>query len=284
MGYLYTILSTVGLTFIAGIGIHLLFSLAGIIFLGFPSAIKIGMYVIALSEKANVAPEIALLLGFAAALAIILLFAWIFVKVSLDSFVVIGLASVVATEALLRSWDSVTNGTLGISGISRPALLASLPSIAVVSIVLGLLCLLLEYVLLKTWVGRALRAYRESDLTLQAMGVHTSRFMQGIIFVAGFFFMLSFAIFLWRVQYLDPQMAGIPTLIEFSSIAILALKPKLRSIIFAVLIVELLPEMLRFLSLPAAVMGYVRGMLYAALLMFFLAKISGSLMTENRKL
>jgi branched-chain amino acid transport system permease protein len=284
MGYLLTILATFFTTLQSVTGIHGVFSLAGIFFLGSPVVMKLSIYALAIAQRAGVPPHYAFLIALGVAIVAGILFAYLFVKVSADSFAVLGLAALLASEALMRSWDDVTNGVLGISGIQRPDLFSSLPSLAMMFGVVTLLIILLQYVLLTTWVGRSIRAYKQNEIALEALGRPTKKIAQGLIIFTSFVYGITGAFIAWRVQFVDPQIAGMPYLIEIVTMGILALSPRIRSLVWAALFVTFFPEILRFLSLPVTMMGYARLLLYSLALLYLIRKLSPKLALSNRQI
>lgn len=282
MGYIYTIILAFLGTLISAIALHGSFSLAGIFFLGVPVTMKMAIYTLAIAEKAGLAPEIAFLLAVIASALVGLIFAILFVKLSADSFAVLGLAALLASEALLRSWDGVTNGILGIAGIARPELLSSLQSLTIgVAIVAGVL-LLFQYVFLQTWLGRAVRAYKQDEVSLEAQGIPTRRVGQLLILITSVISALAGIFLAWRIQFIDPSVAGLSMLIEVLTVSILALRPSVRALALAALFVSFFPEILRFLSLPTSVMGYARLLLYSVVLLILIRKLAPKLSTANR--
>ncbi len=282
MGYLLTILANLSGSILSGVGLHLVLSMAGIFFLGYPTIFKIAAYTLAISEKAGLGPELSMLLALAVSLLAALFFCKLFIKVSGDSFAVLGLASILAMEALTRSWDSLTNGVLGIAGIRRPEMMTSLSSLVFAVGFFALIFFTAEYLILKTWIGRALRAYKENEIALQSIGIPTQKLGQKMLLLTSMLGAIAACFFTWRVQFLDPSAFGIPLLIEFLTFAILALKPKMRSVAFSAAFVVLIPEILRFFNFPSAILGYTRILIYALILMVLIRKLSSTfIVTRN---
>jgi len=283
MGYFLTTIATFFTTLQAAAGIHGVFSLAGIFFLGVPVVMEMSIYALAIAQKAGIPPQYAFLIAMLVAVLCGILFAYLFVKVSADSFAVLGLASLLASEALLQSWDSVTNGILGIS-VKRPDFFNSLPALAILFGMAMAIVLILEYVLLKTWLGRTIRAYKQNEIALEAIGRPTKKIAQALIIFASCVYGLTGVFIAWRVQFVDPQIAGIPYLIEIITMGILALSPRVRSLAWAALFVTFFPEVLRFLNLPTTMMGYARVILYSLVLLFLIHRLSPKLAISNRQI
>jgi branched-chain amino acid transport system permease protein len=87
---------------------------------------------------------------------------------------------------------------------------------------------------------------------------------------------------IWRIQFLDPSFGGIVLLIQVVTIAIIAAKPKVRWLAVATLIIVLLPEILRFLNLPSTIIGHLRNLLYAIIMIAITRNISNNLLPQKR--
>ncbi len=270
MGYFFLLINRLGQTFLMGTGVHLTFSIGGMFFLGFPTVVKVSSYALAISERNGVSPELAFGIGIVTSLLSGLFFGILFLKLSSDSFAVLGLVSIVATEALARSWDSVTNGVLGLPGIVRPEFMQSAPFFSLVTVVLALSCLIFEYVFLQTRYGRYLRAFKEQPQYLEAQGVSSRKVAVCVLLISNLLLGIGGMFTLWQVQFIDPSFGGLPLLIELFTLGIIALKPKVRFSVFGALFVVFLPEVLRFLPLPTSMFGYLRILIYSMFLIGFL--------------
>ena len=106
------------------------------------------------------------------------------------------------------------------------------------------------------------------------MGVSSARLAQTVIVISSILISFSASIFVWRVQFIDPSIAGIPVLIEFLTISIIAFRPELRAVASASLFVTFLPEIMRFLDLPSTSFGQLRILIYSVLLIALLHTFS----------
>jgi branched-chain amino acid transport system permease protein len=274
MGYLLTIITTLSANLMAGTAIHGVFSLGGIFFLGLPAVCKLAAYTLAIAQRAGLTPEWSFLLAIATAALAGVIFSLLFVRLSPDSFAVLGLAALLAMEALLKSWNEMTNGVLGIAGIERPDLLASLPAMAAAYLIFALLLLTVHYLILHSAPGRLIRAYRQNETALQSMGVRTRRLGGKMVLLSSVILSLTAILFTWRIQFIDPAILGLPFLIEIVTIGILALAPQLRAVAGSALLVTFLPEIMRLFALPATIMGNARLLIYCLVLLFLLKKLA----------
>lgn len=282
MGYFLTIVSFFFNTLIEGVAIHMVLSLAGIIFLGVPTVVKASLYALAIAEKAGIAPEISFVIALLVSIVVGLMFGFLFTRVSADSFAVLGMASMLALDALIKSTDKITNGVLGISGVVRPTWMSDLAAVTIATVVVGFICLGVEAILLQTPFGRRMRAFKEDEITLQSLGLNTKRFSRKVIVITSVFLSLAASLFLWRIQFLDANFGGVAFLVFILTLGILAVKPKLRYVVLGAAVVSFLPEILRFFQFPSSLMGYIRDLLYALFLILLVHQLHTRFIPSRR--
>lgn len=282
MGYLYTQLARFFETVVASVGLHSTLSVGGISFFGFPVAFSAGAYAFAIIMKQGGTfwPALVGALGVGALLGAGYIV--MYRRLSNDSFAVFSLASVLAFDALVRSWDSVTGGVLGIAGVSRPPFARPLMFLVVFQAVVAVAFLLVEYGMLRAPFGRALLAHRENKNVLESLGVSAHRTGSYAILFACVASAAAGLLTIWRIQFLDPSFGGIPLLIQVLTVAILALRPRIAWLIGATVLIVLIPEALRLFAFPAAILGHLRLALYAAFLLVLVGKVSARYRVEKR--
>ena len=266
MGYLFTVISRIWEASLAAIGSHLTLGLGGIFFLGFPVAFWTGAYGYAIAAKAGIAVVLSLVVGIALSAGAGALFAFFYSRMSNDSFAVITLASVLAAEALIRSWDSLTGGVLGIAGVPGIVPGQTLKSLVLLQTAIACFALLVESVLLKSPFGRSLRAIKENKSALTAMGTSAKRTGHVALLFAALFAGVAGILTAVRIQFLDPSLGGFVLLIQILTIAIIANAPKTTRLLCVTALIVLLPELLRFFDLPVSILGYSRNLFYALML------------------
>lgn len=267
MGYILTTLCRFFETLIASIAAHLSFSLAGIFFLAFPVTFSFSAYVMVILQKqTDMGLSLAIISALLATGVLGTFFAYAYTKLSNDSYAVLTLASLMAFDAVVKSWDAVTGGVLGVSGIIRPELVSTLPQLAAALGVTVLVLLAFEHILLKTHFGRLLRAHKESEELINSLGTSSKHVGMIVIILACILSAVAGIFAIWRIQFLDPSFGGVLLLLQLLTIAILAQKPKILWIVFSALFVVLIPEALRFFDLPSSLLGHMRMLLYALLI------------------
>lgn len=282
MGYWLTQLANIFETAISAVGAHLSVVVCNIFFLGMAVMMSLGPYAMVILQKKGLSLPIALSLTFLIVLAASLIFVAAYLKLSAESFTVFSLASVLAFDALLKSWDNVTGGVLGIAGITRPGIIPTLSALVIMECMFAVVVLTGEYVILKTWFGRALLAMKENKYVVESFGYSTKKLGSALIVIVSLTSAFSGILFIWRIRFIDPSFGGLIFLIQVLTIAIIAAKPKIRWLILSTLIIVLLPEVFRFFALPPTIIGHLRNLLYALSLIVIVKSVSGSLLPQKR--
>lgn len=282
MGYALTLLSNIFGTFIVSVGTHLTVTVSGIFFMALPVTYASGAYVMVILQKAGLSLPLAILISILFALMLALFFAVVYIKMSDESYAVFTLSSLVAMDALAKSWDSVTGGVMGISGITRPDFISTLPKLVLFQGVIALIIFVVEGVLLKTAYGRHLRAHKENKIALASLGTSAKKTGAIVITLALALGAVEGILAIWRIQYLDPSFSGIQLLLTILTVAILANKPKAGFLGLATIFVILLPEALRFLHISSVIMGHMRVILYSLLVIIMIRILSGRSSTADR--
>lgn len=282
MGYLLTLLLKFGQNLIMGSGMHQVFSVGGIFFLGFPTILGTSVYVLAIAERAGISPLVAFLLGVISALITGFFMAYLYAKMSNDSFVVLGLSSIIAFKALALSGGELTNGARGIKGVLRPEFMEKLLPLAIATLIVAGLFWIIEYGIMSSWIGRAFRANKEDARAVEALGISRKKIDYFLIIYSSVLFSIGGMFMLWHIQFLDPDFAHLELMIQLLTIGILALKPQLRYLFFGVTFVVFVPELIRFLELPSDILGHLRILIYSLTLMGFLYLLRDKLTIAKR--
>src|SRR3989344_9663080 len=119
MGYFLNTVTRIWETTLEAVGGHLTLGVGGILFLGFPASFWCGAYGYTVSAKAGLTVSASLIIGIILSASMGAIYMFFYSRMSNDSFAVMALASVLGMDALIRAWDSVTGGGLGIAGVQR---------------------------------------------------------------------------------------------------------------------------------------------------------------------
>lgn len=176
--------------------------------------------------------------------------------------------------AILLNWTELTRGPLGIPGIPKPSLfsinfsnnLAFLVLIAVISVV----CYLLIRRIVHSPFGRVLESVRDDELASKTLGKNTSKAKSLSLMISAFFAGLAGSLYAHYITYIDPSSFTIMQLIPVLCIVIIGGLASLKGTLIATMIIVLLPEPLRFIGFPSSIVGPMRQIIYALILLLIL--------------
>ena len=283
MGYIYTQIARFWETALLAAGSHLALSVGGIFFFGFPVAFSLGAYVFAILVGTGIGFWPAVFFAVFMSAGVGLVYALLYGKLSNDSFAVFTLASVLALDALIRSWDSMTGGVLGIANIVRPAWVHTFLDLILLQGAVAAAVLIIEYFFLRSPFGRALQAHKEDKILLEASGVSSFRVGSVVLVLSVIFSACAGILAAWRIRFIDPTFGGIPILLQIVTISILAFTPKVRWLAGSTLFVVLLPEVLRFFNFSSTVVGPMRLLVYSVMLIFLVKRMATSYTLQKRQ-
>lgn len=189
------------------------------------------------------------------------------VKLKGDYFILATLGFQMIVYTVLYNWTDVTRGPYGIPGI---------PSIKLVGIwevsgVYGYFFLTTAIAVLVAFLfksikyspyGRVLRALRNDEHSVAAMGRNPIAFKSWAFFLSAAFSGLAGLIYASYVSYIDPTSFTIDESIFILSALFIGGTGNIRGPILGALFVVILPEVLRFVGLPDAIAANMRQIIY----------------------
>ncbi len=287
MEYLIHLGILVSLYLILAQSFNMTFGLGRLLNLAHVSMYAIGAYVTALlSTEYHATFAVALVWSVIAGGLFSLLLIPIAKRLSDVSLAVGTLAFSALVSALLVNWKSLTRGVLGIPGIPRPTLGGAVfdenANFLILSGGIALASLVLLFVLFRNRFARAMRATGEFEHAALALGVATSRLRAYSVVLASAFAALAGSLFAAYLSYIDPSSFLFVEMIFVMTIAVVGRPGSYWGCIIATVFLVLLPEPLRFISLPASVLGPMRQMLYALILLAVVYKNRGRLFPPQR--
>lgn len=176
--------------------------------------------------------------------------------------------------AILLNCRWLTNGPVGISGISRPHLFGfslsnNLVFLFLVLIIAGA-CYLIMAIITRSPFGKVLESVRDNELASKTLGKNTVKIKSISLMISAFFAGLAGSLYAHYMSYIDPSSFTIAALIPVLCIVFIGGAASLKGTIIATFFVLLLPETLRFIGLPSSIMGPLRQIIYAIILILFL--------------
>ncbi|HLD12448.1 MAG TPA: branched-chain amino acid ABC transporter permease [Candidatus Nanoarchaeia archaeon] len=175
---------------------------------------------------------------------------------------------------LFLNWSSLTRGPLGIPGIPRPEIFgfiiktppAYLLFVAVIAIIICIIC----WRITTSSFGTLLTAVRDDQLGLQVLGKNVFLLKAKAMILSACFAGIAGSLFAHYLSFIDPGSFTLTEIILVFTIVIVGGIASIKGSIIATFVIILLPELLRFLALPSAILGPLRQVLYALLLLIIL--------------
>lgn len=272
--YILHLLILISIYIILSAGLNLALGYTGLLNLGHVAFIGIGAYTSAILVKSG-SPFI---IAFIAA-GIIPTFAAYFLvystrKLKGDYLALATLGFTFIINSLLLNLAFLTRGPMGIAGIPKPSFfglqIASNFSFFIFSSGICLASLFILYLIVKSPFGRLLQAVRDDELGLLVLGKDTFKLKYKSLMISAFFAGIGGSLFAHYISFIEPSSFMIGELILILTIVIVGGIASMRGTIIATFVIILLPEFLRFLSLPSSVIGPARLALYAVILLVIL--------------
>lgn len=190
-----------------------------------------------------------------------------------------GLATIAAAELirlLIRNLDAVTNGVRGLRGFSH---LTGSAATTYLMLVLCLLAIMLSSALIvHSSIGLRWRAIRENRGKALSLGIPVAKFQFGGFVMSGAIMSFGGALLAPLLQYIEPNIAGLSTLVQTVLMVALGGGGTLYGPVIGAVAITLLPEFLRLanelrlviyggtlilvvLALPGGILGFIVGKL-----------------------
>ncbi len=256
------------------LSLNLVVGYGGMLHLGHIAFFGIGAYTSALLTLHQVPFAVALVLAGLVAAGAAWFLAHITVRLKGDYLALATLGFALVVYSVLLNWTSLTNGPLGIAGIPKPSFggwyLQGTDSYFLFAIIILLLVLLVLYRLTSSRYGRLLEAVRDDEVGAAMLGKNVARLKVQSLMVSAFLAGLAGSLLAHYISYIDPSLFYLSDLIVVFTIIMVGGLASLRGTVIAGLVIIALPELLRFIDLPSHLLGPMRQIIYAVILLLIL--------------
>ncbi len=195
-------------------------------------------------------------------------------KLSGDYLAVATLGFSFVTYSVFLNWSSLTRGPLGIPGIPRPRIfgwhIVSAGDYLIFVVLVVLVALGFFFLLTRSRYGKLLQAVRDDAVGAAALGKNIVRLKWQSLVIAAFWAGVAGSIYAHYISFIDPATFYLEEIIVIFTIVIMGGLASFKGSIIATIIIIVLPELLRFVALPSSLIGPVRQILYASLLILIL--------------
>ncbi len=269
--YLIHLLILIGIYAILAVSLNLAIGYTGLLNLGHIAFFGIGAYTSTLLTM-NGVPFI---FAFLIAGLFSSLFGYLLVittkKLKGDYFALATLGFSFVIYSLFLNLQSITRGPLGISGIPKPSFfglgISSNFSYLIFVLIVTLISIYLIYKIVKSPFGRLLNATRDDELGLRVLGKNTSKLKYKTMMISAFFAGIAGSLFAHYITFIDPSSFYLGDILLILTIVIIGGLASIKGSIVATFLILLIPEVLRFLALPSSLIGPLRQIIYAIILL-----------------
>lgn len=200
------------------------------------------------------------------------------VRLKGDYFILATLGFQMIVYTVLYNWTDVTRGPYGIPGIPGIKLLGlwdisgNIWAYFIVSTIISFVVICLFRKLKKSPYGRILKAIRDDELSVKALGRDTAQIKSWAFFLSASLTGLAGLIYASYVSYIDPTSFTLDESIFIVSALFIGGTGNVKGPVTGALFVILLPEILRFVGMPDTVAANMRQIIYGlalVLVMYF---------------
>ncbi|MFH1650279.1 MAG: branched-chain amino acid ABC transporter permease [Candidatus Woesearchaeota archaeon] len=272
--YLIHVLIIMGIYVILATSLNLALGYTGLLNLGHVAFFGIGAYTSALLTKAGVPFLIALLAaGIIASLAgWLLVFATRRVKGDYLALATLGFSFVV--YSLMLNLTKLTRGPLGIPGIPKPNVFGWVVNTGteylIFVVIIAAITLFILHRIVKSPYGRLLQAVRDDETSTKVLGKNAFKLKREAMMISAFFAGIAGSLFAHYITFIDPSSFNLLELVLVFTIVIVGGIASMKGSFIATIILLAIPEALRFLELPSSVLGPLRQIIYAVILLVIL--------------
>ncbi|MEM7602257.1 MAG: branched-chain amino acid ABC transporter permease, partial [Verrucomicrobiota bacterium] len=172
------------------------------------------------------------------------------------------------------TWENLTNGPFGISGIPPANVLGWVPdsplSFAIFATSLAALCGFILWRLQSSPWGRLLLVTRDDELAARGLGKNTRLAKLQAVAISSSIVAVGGALYAAHVRYIDPSAASLDEGILMLSMVIVGGVGNFRGPVVGAAVLIALPEVLRFLQLPDSLAANFRLLIYGLLLVLIM--------------
>jgi branched-chain amino acid transport system permease protein len=252
-------------------GLNITNGYLGILNLSVAGQVAIGAYVCALLSLSGAPITVAIIAAAAAGGCVAAIVFGIFTRLQGFFF---GLATIAASEIiriLLRNFDGLTNGVRGLYGYRKlvdDPRLSYLIALGILAVIVALLAALME-----SSIGLQWKAIRENQAKAASLGIPVAFLRFTGFTLSGIIMSLGGALLALHVQFIDPNIASLNTLIQTILMVTLGGIGTIMGPIIGAMMITILPEFLRMAN-------ELRLVVYGAMLIVVVLALPGGIMNS----
>ncbi|MFA7504962.1 MAG: branched-chain amino acid ABC transporter ATP-binding protein/permease [Burkholderiaceae bacterium] len=286
MDYLLHIFVMVSMYIILASSFNLLIGYAGLFALSHAAFFGVGAYATAILAATYGLPFPVPLLASVLVTAVLgIVIALPALRIGGDYLVIVTLALQVIVTTVLINWTSLTGGTDGIRGIPRleffGTVLDSPGKFLPLALVTAAICFAIAWRLGASPFGRALKAMRENEEAVQAVGKNVVAMKLMVFAIASGLAAVAGWLYAHYFTFVSAEAFTVELTIYMLAMVIIGGTGNLFGSLVGALVLVALPEMLKFVDMPPDIADKARNMLYGLLLIVMLRLRPQGLLPES---
>ncbi len=283
--YFLHLLILIGIYAVLSMSLNLITGFAGMLNLGHAAFFAIGAYASTLLVMAG----FPFWFGILAAAGITALFGLLLsipaLRLHGDFLAIATLAFGEIIRSILLNWTELTRGPLGIPGIPKPEFFGIVFDSLWAYFSLVLVAVIVTYFVLKKLLhssfGIQLKAIRESEPVSESLGKNVKLLKMQAFAIGACFAGIAGSLFAHYISFIDPSSFTLAETILILLMVVLGGMGSLKGSIIGAIVLILLPEPLRFIGFPSSMVGQLRQIIYAVLLLAIIIKKPKGLFGEQ---
>lgn len=274
LSYIVHLLIIICIYAILGMSLEFAIGEAGVINLGHIAFYAIGAYASALLTINNLPFPFAFIIAGIIPGIIAFLLSFPISRLKGDYLALATLAFSFVVYALTLNLVSVTRGPLGLPGIPRPEIFVFKITSNRAYLIFSSFVLLLSYLIMRRIIsspfGTVMHAVRDDELAARSLGKNAFKIKSYALSISAFFAGIAGSLYAHYITFIEPSSFTINVLIEVLAITIIGGLGSIEGSAIAAFVLLLIPEPLRFIGFPSSILGAMRQMLYAVILLLIL--------------
>jgi len=184
--------------------------------------------------------------------------------------------------AVLLNWVELTRGPLGLPGIPKPEIFGFVFKDNLLFLILTVVIAVITYFVMKritdSQFGKVLEAVRDDELMAKTLGKNAEKMKMYSLGISAFFAGVAGSLYASYITFIDPSSFTFLQIIPLLLIVVIGGLASLRGTAIATIIIILLPEPMRFIGFPSSMIGPMRQIIYALILLIILIYLPKGLM------
>lgn len=272
--YFIHLLILICIYLILSLSLNLSVGYSGMLNFGHISFYGLGAYTSALLALAGAPFLLCLLAGGLVAMLTGFLLALPSDKIKGDYLVLVTIGFSFIVYSLMLNLDGLTRGPLGLPGIPRPVIFGfgfedNFYFFILIALITSIVYLIIQRIT-ESPFGKLLEAVRDDELATKILGKDTFKVKAISLATSAFFAGIAGSLYASYITFIDPSSFSLMQIIPVITIVIVGGLASLPGTVLATIILTLIPEALRFVGFPSQILGPMRQIVYALILLLIL--------------